>query len=79
MASQGAAPAPDWEFGNGEKPGELGGGVCCGIEVQGHASPSEMPSMAVRDGGQIGASPDIKTFHNTGMTTIGVEEACVVG
>lgn len=78
MASQAAAEGPE-ELGKGEKPGEVGGWACCGIEEQGHASPSETPSMAVRDGGQIGPSPDMSTFHSVGRTTIGVEEACVVG
>ncbi len=79
MDSQAAAPGPDWELGKGERPGELGCDTCCGMEEQGHAPPSETPSMAVRDGGQIGPSPVISTFQNTGRTTIGVEEACVVG
>jgi hypothetical protein len=55
------------------------GGGSWGIEEHGQASPSETPLMAVRDAGQMGASPDMRMFHNTGRMTTGVEEACVVG
>jgi hypothetical protein len=45
----------------------------------GHASPSGVESIWVRDGGQIGASPSIKTYHRVGSETTGTDEACVVG
>lgn len=46
-----------------------------GIVLQGHASPSETPLMAVRDAGQIGASPFMRTFHRTGSGTISIDDA----
>lgn len=45
----------------------------------GQASPREVLSKVVRDGGQIGASPSISTDHSVGRGTMGIEEACVVG
>lgn len=77
--------------GKGENLGELllveetrfcfswGGGGSCGMLEQGHASPRETPLMAVRDEGQMGAKPDIKTFHRTGRMTMGLDVAWVVG
>jgi len=46
-----------------------------GIALHGHASPSDTPLTEVRDGGQMLASPVIRTFHNTGSGTISMEEA----
>ncbi len=80
MLSQGATPL-DWPvvLGKGENIGLVGDCAGCGIELQGQASPRETPLMAVRDGGQIGARPLIKTFQSTGMGTIMTLEACVAG
>jgi hypothetical protein len=49
------------------------------IVERGQASPSEVPSRAVRDGGQIGARPSMSTDQRVGRGTIGTEEAWVVG
>ncbi len=67
--------------GNGEKVGEPEEVRCwtCGMDEQGQASPTEIPFMAVREVGQIGVRPAMSTFHNTGRTTTGLDEACVVG
>ena len=46
---------------------------------RGQASPSEVESIWVRDGGQIGDRPSIKTCHKVGKETTGTEDACVVG
>ena len=80
MLSQGATPL-DWPvvLGNGENIGLVGDCAGCGIELQGQASPRETPLMAVRDGGQIGARPLIKTFQSTGMGTMMTLEAWVAG
>jgi hypothetical protein len=43
------------------------------------ASPSEVESIWVRDGGQMGDKPSIKTCHKVGKETTGTEDACVVG
>lgn len=67
------------ELGKGEKIFDVGDAGVCGMDEQGHASPNDTPSMAVREAGQMGASPVINTFHRTGSTTMGMEEACVVG
>ncbi|KAK5633509.1 hypothetical protein RRF57_009223 [Xylaria bambusicola] len=79
MDSQGSVAWLD--CGNGEKVGEPETVRCCtwGIDEQGQASPREMPFMAVREFGQIGARPAMRTFHNTGRTTTALEAACVVG
>ena len=45
----------------------------------GQASPREVSSRFVRDGGQIGARPSMSTDQRVGRGTIGTEEACVVG
>lgn len=39
----------------------------------------EVPSISVREAGQIGARPSIKTLQRVGRVTIGTEEICVVG
>ena len=49
------------------------------MELQCQASPSGWPAMEVRDAGQIGARPFIKTFHNVGRGTMGTEDARVEG
>lgn len=49
------------------------------MEWQGQASPRDTPLIAVRDWGQIGARPFMRTFHRVGMMTIGVDDACVEG
>jgi hypothetical protein len=54
-------------------------GGCCGKLEHLHASPIETPSICVRDGGQIAASPSISTDHNVGIDTIGTDDASVVG
>lgn len=41
----------------------------------GQASPREVSSRIVRDGGQIGASPSMSTDQRVGRGTIGIEEA----
>lgn len=80
MDSQGSVAGLDC-CGKGENVGEPDTVRCWtwGIDEQGQASPREMPLMAVREAGQMGASPAIRTFHNTGRTTTGLDEACVVG
>lgn len=65
-------------LGNGEKLGPADG-VGCGIDEHGQASPREMPLMAVREGGQMGAKPVISMSQNVGTRTIGIDEACVEG
>jgi hypothetical protein len=80
MLSHGATPF-DWpvELGKGEKVGLEGDCAGCGIELQGQASPSETPLMAVRDGGQIGARPFMSTFQRRGIGTMITLEAWVEG
>lgn len=72
------AAEPERALGKGEKlgPEDAAG---CGIVEQGQASPREMPLIAVREGGQIGAKPVIRTSQRVGRSTIGIEEACVEG
>lgn len=72
------AAEPERALGKGEKLGPAEA-VGCGIEEHGQASPREIPLMAVREGGQIGAKPVIKTSQRVGRRTIGIEEACVEG
>lgn len=84
MDSQAAADPDRLEvLGNGLKLGPvLEGDVACagwGIVEHGQASPSEMPLMAVRDWGQMGANPDMRTFQSVGSGTMGIDEACVDG
>jgi hypothetical protein len=71
----------DWAvlLGNGEKVGLAGVCDACGIDLHGQASPRDTPLMVVRDAGQIGASPLMRTFQSTGMGTISMLEACVDG
>ena len=45
----------------------------------GHASPSEVLSRVVREGGQIGARPSMRTDQRIGRGTMGIEEARVRG
>lgn len=42
---------------------------------KGHASPSDVPSITVRDGGHTGAKPFIRRFQRVGKGTIGTEDA----
>jgi hypothetical protein len=80
MLSHGATPLA-WPvvLGKGEKVGLVGDCAGCGIELHGQASPRETPLMAVRDGGQIGARPFMRTFQRTGMGTMMTLEAWVEG
>lgn len=50
-----------------------------GMEEQGHASPSDTPSIWVRVLGQMDASPLMSTVHRVGMVMMGTEDACVDG
>jgi len=50
-----------------------------GMLERGQASPRGVPSIAVRDEGQIGARPSIRTCQRVGRITMGIEEAWVVG
>lgn len=50
-----------------------------GMAEQGHASPIDIPSTCVREGGHMGDSPSISTDHSVGMGIIGTEEARVDG
>lgn len=45
----------------------------------GQASPIERPSTWVRDGGQMGVSPSIRTVHKVVIGTMGTDEANVDG
>jgi len=47
--------------------------------ARGQASPREVPSRLVREGGQIGARPSMRTDQRVGSGTMGTEEAWVVG
>lgn len=80
MLSHGATPL-DWPvvLGKGEKVGLVGDCAGWGMELQGQASPSETPLIAVRDGGQIGANPFIRMFHSTGSGTIMTLETWTAG
>lgn len=46
---------------------------------RGHASPMDVEAMVVREGGQIGARPSIRTDQRMGRGTMGIEEARVLG
>ena len=76
-----AATALGWPvvLGNGENDGLLGDWDGWGMELHGQASPSEIPLMAVRDGGQIGARPFMRMFHRTGSGTIITLDTCTAG
>jgi hypothetical protein len=50
-----------------------------GMEERGQASPRGVPSIAVREEGQIGARPSMRTDLRVGRMTMGTEEAWVVG
>jgi hypothetical protein len=45
----------------------------------GQASPREVLSRVVRDGGHIGLRPSMRTDQRVGRGTMGMEEARVVG
>lgn len=77
--SQAAADPERPEFGNGLKLGPPDDGLGCGMEEQGQASPREVPLIAVREGGQMGANPVMRTFQRVGSGTIGIDDACVDG
>jgi hypothetical protein len=47
--------------------------------VRGQASPSDVLSMLVREAGQIGPRPSIKTDQRMGRGTMGMEDARVLG
>jgi len=51
----------------------------CERMVEGQASPREVLSIVVREGGQIGARPSIRTDQRIGSGTMGIEEAKVRG
>jgi hypothetical protein len=63
MVSQGAEPGVEF----------------AGMVERGQASPREVESISVREGGHIGARPSISTCQRVGSGTIGTEDACVVG
>jgi hypothetical protein len=50
-----------------------------GMVDKGQASPRGVPSIAVREEGQMGARPSMRTCQRVGRMTIGMEEAWVVG
>ena len=54
-------------------------GASVGIVDRGQASPRAVPSIAVREEGQIGARPSIKTLHRVGRRTIGTDDIWVEG
>ena len=47
--------------------------------MRGQASPREVLSIFVRDAGQMGESPSMRTVQRTGRGTMGMEEAWVLG
>ena len=49
------------------------------MEEQGQASPSETPSICVRDDGQTLERPLIRTVQRVGTVMTGTDAACVVG
>ena len=57
--------------------GSIGGEE--GIEEHGQASPREIPTICVRESGQIEDRPSITTDHRVGMVMIGTELARVDG
>lgn len=80
MLSHGAMPLDcPVVLGKGENVGLDGDCAGCGIELQGQASPRGTPLIAVREGGQIEASPFMSTFHSTGRGTMITLEAWVDG
>jgi hypothetical protein len=50
-----------------------------GSVESGQASPREVPSITVREVGQIGARPSIMTDQRVGRGTTGTDEATVRG
>ena len=50
-----------------------------GMDLHGHASPRGVPAIEVREEGQMGASPSIRTSHRVGKGTTGTDEARVDG
>ena len=50
-----------------------------GIVVHGQASPRGMPSIDVREAGQIEDRPSMRTDQSVAMDTTGTDDACVVG
>jgi hypothetical protein len=50
-----------------------------GRRASGQASPREVPSRVVREGGQMGAKPSMRTDQRVGRGMMGTEEAWVVG
>ena len=50
-----------------------------GIDLQGQASPKGVPAIEVREDGQMGARPSMRTVHKVGSGTIGTEDARVAG
>jgi hypothetical protein len=80
MLSHGAMPLDcPVVLGKGEKVGLEGDCAGCGMELHGQASPRDTPFMAVRDGGQMGARPFMRTFQRTGRGTMITLDACVDG
>lgn len=57
---------------------ELAGGEE-GKEEHRQASPMDIPSICVLDGGQMGDSPSIRTDQRVGMEIMGTDEASVDG
>lgn len=51
----------------------------CGRSEHGQASPTDTPSICVREAGQIDARPSISTDQSMGRGTIGTDEASVEG
>lgn len=58
---------------------QRGVAASAGMVVKRHASPMDVPSTSVRDAGQIGARPSMRTLHKVGRGTIGTDAACVEG
>ena len=50
-----------------------------GIDLHGQASPRETPAMVVREEGQMGARPSMRTSHRVGSGMIGTDETNVDG
>ena len=62
-----------------EKDVDVGDEGGWGIDEQGQASPNGTSLIAVRELGQIGVKPVMRSSQRTGTRTIGVEDAWVVG
>lgn len=50
-----------------------------GSVERGHASPREVLSSTVREAGQTGAKPSMRSVQKVGSGTIGIEDAWVEG